>query len=127
MPPALTAIAGLTVGHWTDPAGATGCTVVLGPPEGMRGAVAVRGRATGTRELDALDPRHLVGRADALLRLLLTRAREGDARDLVGPWRACEEGVRAHLTAEEEEIFPEYARSHPNEVQTLRREHAEIR
>ena len=67
MPPALTAIAGLTVGHWTDPAGATGCTVVLGPPEGMRGAVAVRGRATGTRELDALDPRHLVGRADALL------------------------------------------------------------
>jgi L-aminopeptidase/D-esterase-like protein len=67
MPPALTAIAGLTVGHWTDPAGATGCTVVLGPPEGMRGAVAVRGRATGTRELDALDPRHLVGRPALLL------------------------------------------------------------
>ena len=67
MPPALTAVAGLTVGHWTDPAGATGCTVVLGPTDGMRGAAALRGRATGTRELDALDPRHLVGRADALL------------------------------------------------------------
>ena len=67
MPPALTAVAGLTVGHWTDPAGATGCTVVLGPADGMRAAAAVRGRATGTRELDALDPRHLVGRADAIL------------------------------------------------------------
>jgi L-aminopeptidase/D-esterase-like protein len=67
MPPALTAVAGLSVGHWTDPAGATGCTVVLGPADGMRAAAAVRGRATGTRELDALDPRHLVGRADAIL------------------------------------------------------------
>jgi L-aminopeptidase/D-esterase-like protein len=67
MRPSLSAVAGLTVGHWTDPAGATGCTAVLGPGEGMRAAAAVRGRATGTRELDALDPRHLVGRADALL------------------------------------------------------------
>ena len=33
----------------------------------MRAACAVRGRATGTRELDALNPRHLVGRIDALL------------------------------------------------------------
>jgi L-aminopeptidase/D-esterase-like protein len=64
---ALTDIPGITVGHWTDPAGATGCTVVLGPDGGMRGAVAVRGRATGTRELDPLDPRHLVGRLDAIL------------------------------------------------------------
>lgn len=66
MSPALTAVAGLTVGHWTDPDGATGCTVVLGPADGMRAAAAVRGRASGTRELDALDPRHVVGRADAV-------------------------------------------------------------
>ncbi len=33
----------------------------------MRAACAVRGRATGTRELDALNPRHLVDRIDALL------------------------------------------------------------
>ena len=33
----------------------------------MRAAAALRGRATGTRELDALDPRHLVGHADAIL------------------------------------------------------------
>lgn len=63
----LTDVAGLTVGHWTDPAGATGCTVVLCPPGGARAAAAVRGRATGTRELDPLDPRHLVGHVDAVL------------------------------------------------------------
>ena len=33
----------------------------------MRAARALRGRATGTRELDALDPRHLVGHIDAIL------------------------------------------------------------
>jgi len=33
----------------------------------MRAACAVRGRATGTRELDALNPRHLVDRIDAIL------------------------------------------------------------
>src|SRR5947209_11653029 len=63
----LTAVPGITVGHWTDPAGATGCTVVLGPVEGMRAAAALRGRATGTRELDALNPRHVVDRIDAIL------------------------------------------------------------
>src|SRR5262245_25141129 len=64
---ALTAVEGVTVGHWTDPGGATGCTVVLAPAGGMAAAVALRGRATGTREIDALDPRHLVGRVDAVL------------------------------------------------------------
>src|SRR3989442_14264743 len=33
----------------------------------MRAACALRGRATGTREIDALDPRHLVGHIDAVL------------------------------------------------------------
>jgi L-aminopeptidase/D-esterase-like protein len=33
----------------------------------MRAAVAVLGRATGTRELDALSPHHLVDRIDAIL------------------------------------------------------------
>jgi len=63
----LTAVRGLSVGHWTDLARATGCTVVLAPEGGMRGACALRGRATGTRELDALHPRHLVGHIDAIL------------------------------------------------------------
>src|SRR2546427_7913647 len=63
----LAAVRGISVGHWTDLERATGCTVVLGPDGGMRAACAVRGRATGTRELDALNPRHLVDRIDAVL------------------------------------------------------------
>src|SRR5438874_2473720 len=63
----LAVVRGLTVGHWTDLGRATGCTVVLAPEGGMRAARALRGRATGTRELDALDPRHLVGHIDAIL------------------------------------------------------------
>src|SRR3989454_8129650 len=63
----LAAVSGITVGHWTDAVRATGCTVVLAPEGGMRAACAVRGRATGTRELDALHPRHLVGHVDAIL------------------------------------------------------------
>src|SRR3989442_350422 len=67
-PPAIpTAVPGVSVGHWTDLERATGCSVVLGPDGGMRAACAVRGRATGTREIDALNPRHLVDRIDALL------------------------------------------------------------
>src|SRR2546426_12751369 len=63
----LAAVPGITVGHTTIEAHGTGCTVVLGPETGMRAAVCVRGRATGTRELDVMDPRHLVERIDALL------------------------------------------------------------
>ena len=65
--PNLAAVPGILAGHWTHPSGATGCTVVLAPPGGMRAAAACRGRATGTRELDALDPRHIVGHVDAIL------------------------------------------------------------
>jgi len=63
----LTAVRGISVGHWTDLERATGCSVVLGPEGGMRAACAIRGRATGTREIDALNPRHLVDRIDAIL------------------------------------------------------------
>lgn len=66
-PSSITAVQGVTVGHWTDLPRATGCTVVLGPEAGIRAACAVRGRATGTRELDALSPSHLVDRVDAIL------------------------------------------------------------
>lgn len=66
-PPNLAAVSGILVGHWTHPSRATGCTVVLSPPGGMRAAAVLRGRATGTRELDPLDPRHVVGHADAIV------------------------------------------------------------
>lgn len=57
----------LAVGHATDAAGGTGCTVVRGATGAMRGACAVFGRATGTRELALLEPGHLVDRIDAVL------------------------------------------------------------
>jgi len=59
---------GLAVGHATDIAGATGCTVVRGSEGPVRCAVHVVGRATGTRELALLEPGHLLdGRTDAIL------------------------------------------------------------
>ncbi len=62
--PTLTAVPGVRVGHATDAAARTGCTVVLGP---FRASCDVRGLATGTRELDALSPRHLVPTVNAIL------------------------------------------------------------
>lgn len=62
----LSDIAGLRVGHWTDQAAATGCTVVLCDPPAVAG-VCVRGGSPGTRELDLLRPGTLVERVDAVL------------------------------------------------------------
>lgn len=59
-------VPGIRVGHWTDPVGLTGCTVVLGPPKGAVVAVDVRGGAPGTRETDLLQPGRLVERIHAV-------------------------------------------------------------
>ena len=58
---------GVAVGHATDEAGATGCTVVRGANGPLRAAAAVIGRATGTRDLLPLTSHHLVDRIDAIL------------------------------------------------------------
>jgi L-aminopeptidase/D-esterase-like protein len=58
--------AGFEVGHWTDPVGRTGCTVVLAR-EGAIGGVDVRGAAAGTLGTDALRPGMLVQAAHAVL------------------------------------------------------------
>ena len=58
---------GVAVGHATDSAGATGCTVIRGVDGALRGAACVFGRATGTRELETLSPTHQAGRVDAVL------------------------------------------------------------
>ena len=58
---------GVVVGHATDAAGGTGCTVVRGDAAALRGGVAVLGRASGTRELHTLAPEHLADRVDAVL------------------------------------------------------------
>lgn len=60
----LTAVPGIAVGHAHDEAARTGCTVVLGP---FRAAAEVRGLASGTRQMDALSPLHIVDRVDAIL------------------------------------------------------------
>ncbi|MFE7467816.1 P1 family peptidase [Streptomyces sp. NPDC057499] len=66
---ALTDVAGLCVGHARVPGeGAlSGTTVVLAPEGGVVAAVDVRGGGPGTRETDALDPRNLVQRIDAVV------------------------------------------------------------
>jgi L-aminopeptidase/D-esterase-like protein len=47
---------GFEVGHWSDQDAATGCTVVLAPPDGAVASGDVRGGGPGTREIDLLDP-----------------------------------------------------------------------
>jgi L-aminopeptidase/D-esterase-like protein len=62
----LTDIAGIKVGHFADEKGKTGCTVLLFS-QPAKGAADIRGSATGTRELDVLNPLHLVPGINALL------------------------------------------------------------
>ena len=62
----ITAVDGILVGHATDLAALTGCTVVLCPP-GTVGSGVVRGGAPGTRETDLLRPGMLVQEVHAVL------------------------------------------------------------
>ncbi|GAA3127605.1 P1 family peptidase [Streptomyces echinatus] len=66
---ALTDVAGLRVGHATRRGDGwlTGTTVVLAPEGGAVAAVDVRGGGPGTKETDALDPRNVVQRIDAVV------------------------------------------------------------
>ncbi|MFD7610981.1 P1 family peptidase [Streptomyces sp. NPDC059828] len=66
---ALTDVHGLRVGHarLPGPCALSGTTVVLAPEGGAVAAVDVRGGGPGTRETDALDPRNLVQRVDAVV------------------------------------------------------------
>jgi L-aminopeptidase/D-esterase-like protein len=56
----------LAVGHWTDPTGLTGCTVVI-PPAGNVASVSVRGGGPGTRETDLLAPQAHLQSVSAVL------------------------------------------------------------
>lgn len=62
----LTSVPGIRVGHAQDIGGATGCTVVICPPETVA-AVEVWGGAPATRETDLLRPGRLVEHVDAVL------------------------------------------------------------
>lgn len=63
----ITDVPRIRVGHWTDPIGQTGCTVVLLPDEGAVASVDVRGAAPGTRETDLLQPGRTVERVHAIV------------------------------------------------------------
>ena len=62
----ITEVPGVWAGHWTDPVGRTGCTVVLFP-EGTVASGEVRGGAPATRETALLAPERLVDRVDAVV------------------------------------------------------------
>lgn len=59
-------VAGFLVGHAQDPAGRTGCTVVLCPP-GTMGGMKACGLATGTSQIDGLLPGHMMEEIQAVL------------------------------------------------------------
>ncbi|MDI5903776.1 P1 family peptidase, partial [Streptomyces sp. 12257] len=66
---ARTDVMGLRVGHATRTGDGwlTGTTVVLAPEGGAVAAVDVRGGGPGTKEIDALDPRNLVQKVEAIV------------------------------------------------------------
>ncbi|MFD8911315.1 P1 family peptidase [Streptomyces sp. NPDC059575] len=66
---AVTDVGGVRVGHATRDGDGwlTGVTVVLAPEGGAVAAVDVRGGGPGTKETDALDPRNVVRKVDALV------------------------------------------------------------
>jgi len=86
-PADVTDVPGLRVGHWTDAAAATGCTVVLFP-EGTVASGEVRGGAPATRETALLDPTRTVARLDALV---LTGGSAFGLASADGVVRFCEE------------------------------------
>lgn len=63
----LTAIPDFLVGHWTDPVGLTGCTVLLCPPAGAVASGSFLGPSPGTREGILLAPEKKVERVHGLL------------------------------------------------------------
>ena len=58
--------AGISIGHWTDTEGRTGCTVLIAPA-GAVGGVDVRGAAPTTLGTDSLRPGMLVEHVHAVL------------------------------------------------------------
>jgi L-aminopeptidase/D-esterase-like protein len=83
----ITDIAGLRVGHWTDAAARTGCTVALFP-EGTVASGDARGGAPATRDFVLLDPRRTVSRIDAVV---LTGGSAFGLAAADGAMRFCEE------------------------------------
>jgi L-aminopeptidase/D-esterase-like protein len=61
----LTRVPGVLVGHWTDKARSTGCTVLLFPDGARCGAVQL-GSASGSRQMGVFDPAHISGKVHGM-------------------------------------------------------------
>lgn len=90
----ITAIPGVRVGHWTDPAAMTGCTVVDFPEPNVATAEA-RGAAPGTREYALLQPGM---RVEQIQSILLTGGSAFGLAAADGVVRALEADGRGHVT-----------------------------
>lgn len=86
---------GFAVGHWSDPVGLTGCTVVLPPPEEGTAGVFVAGGGPGTRESDSLSP---LSRAEGCSAVLLTGGSAFGLAAADGVMKWLEERGRGHAT-----------------------------
>jgi L-aminopeptidase/D-esterase-like protein len=84
---------GLMVGHATDAEGGTGVTVIRHEQRTWRGGHCIVGRATGTRELNALTPTSLADRVDAVM---LTGGSAFGLDAAAGVMRWMEEHKRGH-------------------------------
>ena len=62
----ITEVDGIRVGHWTDEAARTGCTVALFP-EGTVASGEIRGGAPASRDFALLEPERMVERVDAVV------------------------------------------------------------
>jgi L-aminopeptidase/D-esterase-like protein len=83
----ITDVTGVRVGHWTDAAARTGCTVVL-LPQGAVASGEVRGGAPAARETALLEPTRIVPGVDAVL---LTGGSAFGLAAADGVMRFCEE------------------------------------
>lgn len=63
----LTDVEGMRVGHWTDPVGVTGCTVILTPEGTVASCEWSRGGGPGDREWVLLQPEQRVDRVHAIV------------------------------------------------------------
>jgi L-aminopeptidase/D-esterase-like protein len=62
----ITDVPGIRVGHASDLEAKTGVTVALPPDRGVTAAVHVGGNASSTRQMDSLNPSHIVDRAHGI-------------------------------------------------------------
>jgi L-aminopeptidase/D-esterase-like protein len=90
----ITAVAGVEVGHWSDPVARTGCTVVVFPEPNVA-AAEVRGAAPGSRETALLE--HGM-RVEQIQAILLTGGSAFGLAAADGVVRGLEADGRGHVT-----------------------------